>query len=367
MLASPNNDYLKISLDELEAQRVDQGFDHCAGGFEYPPKTELAKNTNYAYHVFSRSPYLRLRYSEISRMEVRIVNLAGELVQGIYGGPPTLLLLDVRDDMDYENFTMTCNSRQPELFVSNTLTNFTSPLHTQMNLSKYQVALVNVMYPPTLIEQTVATMTIDSTRFSYIMDEFTETSEFIAKVQSDLDASMYSGLFRFEIGTWGRKQNRLGLTRAYGRERNKNFKKKIVVSFSHTFTMACGQQHDFRGATVLVAGRSIVFRGRPNINLVKGNPIATLHCDIVKNGVIGNKVSNLLGCVPVMTDRTAGRKRLYEAPQLIYYDVVSRPINSISFMFTNPDGGRRSFATTEDEIYDNITVTLSFRQKTKAI
>lgn len=364
MLADANSNYLKVSISELEDQRVDRGFDRCAGGFEYPPKTELVQNTNYAYHVFSRTPYLRLRFSEITRLEVRIVNLAGELVEGIYSGPPTLVLLDVSDSMNSNNFTITCNSRQPELFVNNTLSNFTSPLHSEMDLSNYQVALVNVMYPPTFTERTVATMTIDSTRFTYIMDEFTHTDEFIAHVQQDLRNSRFGNLLSFKMYNYGWKKGRLGL----GRERgaiNRNFKKKMVVSFSNTFTIACGQQHDFRGATVLIPGHTIVFRGQPNIDLVKPNPVATLHCDIVQSGVVGNKMANLLACVPVMTDRTSGRRRLYEAPQLMYYDVVSRPFNSISFTFTNPGGGNRAFATDENEMYDNLTVTLSFRLKPK--
>lgn len=366
MLDNPDSDYLRVNVSELEQQIVDRGFDYCAGGFEYPPQTDLSRTTGYAFHTFSRTPYLRLKYTEVTRLEVTITNLSGQPVEGIYSGPPTIVLFDITTSMHTNNFTITCNSRQPDLFINNRLSNFTSPLHSEMDLSNYQVALVNVLYPPTLYERTLATMIIDGTRFDYVLDDFERTDDFVKQVKQDLANSRFRRIMYFRLHQQGRRQGRLGLGRVLG-PANRKFKKKMVVSFSNTFTIACGQQHDFRGATILSPGKVIVFRGQPNINLVKPNPVAALHCDIVKNGVIGNKVSNLLACVPIMTDRTAGRKRLHEASQLIYYDTVSRPINSISFLFSNPDGGERSFSTEEDEIYRNITITLSFRKKSNKI
>ncbi len=366
MLDNPQMDYLKVNLSELEPKAVDRGHDQCAGGFEYPPRTELAQRTGYAYHTFTRSPYLRLRYEELTKLEVTIVDVKGNVVEGIYSGPPTLVLLDVSDTMMSGNFTMTCNSNQPQLYTNNTLSQFTSPLYQEMDMSQYQVALVNVLYPPTLVERTLASMVIDGTRFDYDLDEFTSTDEFLQYLTEDLKNSRFRDLLK-----WRRRLTRtghdgqLGLLREKGRV-NRNFSKRLLVSFSHTFTMACGQLHDFRAATVLTPGKVIAFKGRPNINLVKPNPVATLHCDIVQSGVMGNRISNLLACVPVMTDMTAGRSRLYEAPQLIYYDVKRTPFNSVSFNFTNPDGTARRFATSEDEVYDNIAVTLSFRAKPRS-
>lgn len=363
MLLDPNSDYLKVNVSELEQQIVDRGYDHCAGGFEYPPRSDLARNTNYAFHIFSRTPYLRLRFGEITRLEVTITNSIGRVVDGIYSGPPTIILFDVTRNMRDENFTITCNSNHPDLFVNNSLTSFTSPLHTEMDLSNYQVALVNVLYPPTMYEQALATMFIDDVQFNYVLDDFTHTEDFILQVQQDLAASKFAEMLEFKIYNYGWRAGRWGLGRKWGRRFNRGYKKKMIVRFSNTFTLAMGQRHDFRGTTILTPGKAIIFKGQPNINLAKSNPIAALHCDIVKSGVIGNKVSNLLSCVPVMTDRTMGRRRLYEAAQLIFYDVVSRPINSLTFLFTNPDGGNRSFKTQEEAVHENISITLTFRKK----
>ncbi len=367
MLDDPYSDHLKVNLHELEHQRTGNQFDHCAGSFEYPPKTALAQNTGYAYHAFNRTPFLKVRFDQVSKLEVTITNGIGQLVQGIYTGPPTIVLFDVSDKMEADNFTITCSSKHPELFVGNKLTEFTSPLHSQMDLSQHQVALVNVVYPPSLSESTVATMTVGDSVFSYTLEDFDYTHEFITKVREDLRLSPYRDILYFStIDRRGRLYGRTCLGRVGGRAANEGHPRELLVSFSNTFTIACGQLHDFRSRSVLRPGRLIIFRGSPDINLAKPNPVATLHSDIVRNGIIGNRNANLLACVPVLTDRTAGRSRLYETSQLIYYDIVQRPVSTISFLFTNPDGSSRKFHCNEAARFDNISITLSFRLKKTA-
>lgn len=361
----PYSGYLRVNLHELEAQRADRRFNHFAGGFEYPPRGSTSERTAYAYHTFERSPYLKLKQEVITKLEVTIANAIGEPIKDdIYSGPPTIVLFDISDEMESDNFTISCNSRHPNFYSTNKLTDFTSPLHSQMDLSKHQVALVNVVYPPSLSEKTVASMTINGQQFDYILDDLVHTWEFITRVRTDVAEGEFGRALYFDILSNGEHRGRAVLGRREGDEANRDLPDAIPISFSRTFTMACGQLHDFKSSVSLEPGNVIVFVGdTPNINIVKPNPIAVLHCDIVKNGVVGDSFSNLLACVPVLTENSAGRNRLHEAGQLIYYDVVSRPVNSISFQFTNPDGSARNFVSGEDDKFNNIIVTLAFRMK----
>lgn len=365
MGTDPHAGYLRVNLHELSEQHFNQGTDQAAGGFEYPPKTNLKANTSFAYHVFSRTPYLKLKLDVIHKFQVSLTNAIGRPVHGIYGGPPTIVLLDINNDMDVDNFTMTCSSSHPLVYTSNTLTEFTSPLYQQMDLSSYQVALVNVMYPPSLTETTIATMSLDGERFTYVLNDFENTTAFIHKVGLDVRGSRHGHALKFEVQRRGRYRGKVALTRSVDPARNVGVPEVIRCSFSRTFTMACGQEHDFKSVNLLTVGKMVVFEGsRANIHLAKPNPISLLHCDIVKNGIVGEKYAKMLACVPVLTEEAAGQNRLHEVGQLIYYDTVSQPVNAIKFKFTNPDGSPRSFTSAGDaERFDNILVTLSFRMK----
>ena len=363
MKDDPYSCYLRVNLHELEQQRIDRHFDHCAGGFEYPPKTKLAEDSEYAYHTFSRTPYLKLKYSELTTLEISLVNAIGEPVDGIYTGPPTIVLFDISDAMDVDNFTISCSSLQPELYSGNKLTSFTSPLHSQMDLAKYQVALVNIVYPPSLTESKLASFSLGDRTFRYKMESFNHTEEFIERVKQDVKESVYGKIITFKEIEHGKLKGQMCFHRERSPRLNRGFAKQIEMSFSRNFTIACGQVNEFRSKSLLKAGFIIAFRGVANINLVKPNPVAMLHCDIVRNGMVGNTFSNLLACVPVMTDQSAGRKRMHQASQLIYYDVVSKPVTCINFQFTNPDGSGREFVSGEAEKYNNIIITLSFRLK----
>lgn len=365
MARDPYSSYLRVNLHELTDQRFDLGTDQSAGGFEYPPKSYQENNSAYAYHVFTRTPFLPLRLDVVQKFAVSITNAIGEPVQGIYSGPATVVLLDINNSMDVNNFTMTCSSKHPLLYSNNTLTHFTAPLYQQMDFSPYQVALVSIMYPPSLTEPTIAVMTIEDERFSYVLDNFASTQDFLDAVSNDVDASRYGRALRFGVLKEGRWRGKVALVRLAAARRNTGVPYHIRASFSRTFTMACGQEHDFKSLSMLVRGKMAVFQGsRANIGLAKPNPISLLHCNIVKNGIIGDKYSALLACVPVLTEESAGRNRLHEVGQLIYYDTVQSPMNAVTFQFTNPDGSPRSFAIAGNaEKFDNILITLSFRMK----
>lgn len=344
---------VRVHIYEVEGQRRGREYARCAGTFDYPPREWTAGG--YGLHTFSLSPRLPVRFQTLNSLHVKITDSEDRELD-LVTGPPTLIWLEIMDLTRESEFTITCASRQPNLFPGNELARFTVPLPTEIELPDHEVGLANVVFPPRMEEETTATLRVDDQLMTFDLADFSHTSGFLSMAE-----------VRVRVRTRGRL--RFGVRREDGRayihhvKRPNRADRPIRVAPSPSFTKACGQMLEPRAVTLLPPGKSIVFQGKPNHHLGLPNPVAMLQCNIIKPNIMCGRQAQLLQCVPVVGRRERGTSRMYEPRQLTFHPVMERPFDKIQLEFTNPDGTPRKFINDNPE--DGVLLTLLFRQRRK--
>lgn len=362
--------YLRIHIREVSEQGTAKGYMHAAAGFTFPIQNPIGGASPVGTHTFETAPYLPLRFQYLSKLELYLTdqdNLPVELAVG----SPTLIWIKMSDRPRETQFTITCNSGRHDLYPSNDLNNFISPLPSEMDLGGYEVALSQIVYPPGLQEtEEMAILTIgDDYLMRYqLTGRVADGSIMVYSIQSDIDRSKYRRVFRLGVEMDPVDGSFLGETyfarhRTHGADLNGGG--PIRVTFNDVFARICGRPQAHGFSVELMPGQAVSFAGSgPNPFNAIPNPVALLHCDLVETNIVAGGQGNLLHCVPVYMNKDGDEDRLYEPKRLAYHSVKSTPFNSIRFSFCRESGAYRKLYT-EHGHAEELMISLVFRQKRK--
>ncbi len=349
--------YLKVHVFELEPQRFDQKFNHCAGGFQYPPKQELV--ANYCCYNFLHPTKLPLRYQHLDKLHIRITNNEDEDIE-IKLGMQTILWIELTTEMTQQDqFTICCSSFHPNLFPGNTLNNFSSPLPTELYLPAYEVAMLNFIHPPFMKEKDrIIWVSINGRKIEWNLNKMRNTAHMLAEIKNDIESH-------------GTVINRLKFSTNDGQvyiERISHpkvpTKRPMRIEISPDFSKAMGQTLKGQGVIILMPGERITFEGQPDVYLSLPYPVTFLHSSAIATNVCNGQYGNLLECIPLKLDMEPNIPTFttfYEPQSLTFHPVANRPISSINFDFKNPDGSSRNFTSSNPA--DSIIINLLFRRK----
>lgn len=351
-----NPGYLKVNVDQLSGT-LDNGVsaENFLGGFHFPAGETTLEG--YGYHVFKRGLFLPLHFHRLSLLSVSIVDVNDKPVK-LAEGHHTRLWIEMSVRPREEQFTITCNSLQPDFFPDNQLFDFTSPLRSDLILPDYEVALLNIVYPPLLNDAPRPTIfSLDDDEFGYV-PEGPHTDEFVSRVNRLIQKSRFKGMVFFKRFGLGRR-NRPGHA-YFSRPHGPGGEGIVRLRVGHQFQRACGIGIPFPIDVTLEGGRRWVFPQRAALSLVLPNPVAILTCDLVGSSVVGDRRDTLLQCAPVISKNTDSPSRLYEPENLCFHKVKEYPFGSIRFRFTELEGGelKRIYAPPEQK----MTITLLFRK-----
>ena len=355
-IADPQPQVIKIHIKELVCQVEDQSSARCIACLNYPP---AEVSPEYGFHTFENTLFLPLVNPRTSQLRVRLTD-QNDFPLRLEGGGDTILTLEVTDDEMRARgaFTVTCSSHHPGKYPGNRLSEFNSPLPTELRLGgKYEVALQSIIFPHMMYERSVAEMTIENQVFRYRLTEVADTQDFLGRVQLDVIESEYGAELHFEVA-----DGRATLSRGqFGMDENSP--EVMTVSFSKLFYLACGDARSMPGREIeMRRGETHVFNGRPDINMAKPNPVAILESNVVENSVVADGKLNVLHCVPMMLNRGAGDEKLYIPHKLFFRPVASHCLEKIFFRFTNPDGEERELRTRGGG-RARMLITLAFRRR----
>ena len=358
--------YVKIHLYEVEGQRRGREYAHCVAGFVFPPDP-LEDGGEYGLHTFRHAPRLPIRFQSLDKLRVRLTDERDRDIR-LRKGAPTLVWLSLDEMGSQEQFTVTSFSRQPDLFPANTPSRFTAPLPAELQLDDHEVALQNVIYPPRMEEEALASLRVNDKVFRYDLKRFPDTASFVRRVVLDVRFEFEGRLIFGVQERPGEHRGQAFLFRptrrpggGEGSDGAGSPPAPMRIYPSSSFTKAMGQVSRPRGATSLEEGRSFYFRGRPNLHLGLPHPLAMLQCSIISPNIMCGRRAELLQCVPVYAKKEFSTGRVYEPEVLTYHPVPDRPFGTINFEFVNPDATARSFVCENPE--HGMLITLIFRRK----
>lgn len=350
----PPPNVIKVHIRDLVCQVEDQESARCVGVLKYPP-AEVAPG--FALHTFENTLFLPLSNPQSQHFKVRLTDENNENLRLSRGGATILNLAVTDDEMRARSaFAITCSSHHPRMYPGNTLSSFVSPLLTELRLGdRYEVALQSIDFPPRMYERTVAVMRIEDEIFRYRLSEIADTQTFLNNVQMDVIESRLGAELHFE-----RENGRAKMTR--GEIGLGDAPDEMVLGFNREFFLACGDTRHSRERVTLRRGESFTFDGAPDINLAIPSPVALLESSVVENSMVGDGKMNVLHCTPVGNNGGGEARQLYIPHKLFFRPVTRNPMHSISFKFTNPDGGERRLKTRDGE-NGRIMITLAFRKR----
>lgn len=203
---------VKVHLKEIVGQISDNDSKTCIGVFHYPSK---GASNGYLHYTFENSVFLPIRPHQVQTFEINLTSV-DDLPIVITEGGETIVTLEVTDNnmLSQNSFTVSCSSHHPDIYSSNTLTDFTSPLARVMSLDEdYQVALHSIIYPPKLYEETIAWIEINGIRFKYDLAEFENTIDFLQEVRLDILQTEIGSEVLFELSRIGPTSGKVVLIR----------------------------------------------------------------------------------------------------------------------------------------------------------
>lgn len=349
--------YVNVHLKELEPQRAGREFNQIIGGFAYPLEESDAV-VGYGLHTFKHPVLLPLKFEELDSLQVR---LSDEFNQDIELDQQfsTLIWFEITDEGMEDQFVMACTSRHPTLYPSNELGEFTVPLPSVLNLPNYEVALLNVLYPPSISDaERNVSFTVEGNNvadeFVFDLSMYRTTEDFVEAVQEKLRYSVWHGMVEFDFSTHRSRRGRV-----YFYYTNMGIFDYIKIVPSRNFTLACGQLQQPLGEIKLTPNGGYIFKGVANIFFGMPHPIAMIECDIIKPTVTTGDHANLLQFAPVL--KSDGESKLYEPERLIFHAVVDRPITSVKFTFREPNGVKKELQADNPEHF--MLINLQFRMK----
>lgn len=355
---------VQIRIREVEDQRQGLSYERVSASLPYPiPESDLISAT-YAGHTFTHSPVLPARVDALNEVRVELTDRAGNVID-FELDIPTSVLVEATDSIMQEQFTITCVSQHPQLYPGNTLSEFTTPLPQEIQLLGYQVALLQIVYPPHLTdEEENVDLVLNGEILNWTLSDFNDTEEFLDAVRVAVnDSPKLKRDFQFGVVKGGRNK---GMTILRRRVNNKNKAPFLLADVSQNFSKVCGRINAPRTETPLAPRDTIVFGPVTTANIYNAmpEPMAALHCNLVSPNVVGGAQAQALQPVPVLKEMLDVHPRVYEPKVLAWHDVTERPFNSIRFRFCNPDGSAKNFRTRHPK--QPIVVNLVFKKKLKA-
>ena len=244
--------YIKIHILEIKEQIQGNDFTHFAGGFTYPPKDKYTYY--YGLHTFKRSPNLELKFQYLSQLHVILTNENDKQIT-LPTAFPTLVWIELSDMTPEHEFTMTCLSSQPLLYPGNTLAQFISPVRSELHLANFEVAVLQVVFPPRMKEVSTATLTVGRNTWKFDLGQMYSTEDFIQAVKAKLRHSTYKAdvVFGIQDATdhehdgqifFARKDN--ALTQRRG---------QIWIEPDLTFSRICGTILNYDGGFFMKPGK----------------------------------------------------------------------------------------------------------------
>ena len=358
--------HVKVHIYEVEGQRQGRKFSHCIGGFHYPPPDVAGTQANAAgLHTFEKTTFLPLRFQHLDKLQVKLTKVDEEVEFDPKSGPSTLVWVQVTDEMqEREEFLITNSSIHPNTFPSNTLNRFNSPLPSELMLADYEVALLNILYPPDLKEQEEkGTLQINDTIFKFNLPGYKNTRQFVQSIRRAIEESPFNGIFYFGTGgpEDGPYQGHLYMTVLPDAPIPDD--QKITVSVNTPFQRACGQTHPpFETMEMTKKGIKHFFQGKPDLHLALPHPYAMVRCDIIEDNIVCGRRDKLLQLASVL--KSSGYLNLmYEPRQLTFHPVMPNPFTSIGFSFQSPTDNSKERNFIRKLPTDDIYITLLFRPR----
>lgn len=346
--------YLEVHISEIEGQWKGREVTTSVGGFTHPLAERLG--ADYGACTFRQTPYLPVKFQQLSTLEVTLVDKFGNEPEIFTQGLPTLVWIEMTDKPVQNQFTIQCVSGQPSLFPTNELGRFTIPIPSELELADYEVALQQIIYPPLMEDKAAeAAVSVNEEDYTFNLRLLDNTRDFITAVSNEIYVGTYGDVLEF-----GKRGDIIYFRRKITNDPDLDGK-PIRITPSKTFCMACGQTSIPRRTTELLPGRMFSFRGTAGIQQALPNPIAMLDCDLVKTNILAGDKSTILQAVPLKIGINEQSPRLYEPENLIYQPVQARPFNTIRFKFLEPDGRPKYLESYNPE--ESIIVTLVFRRK----
>lgn len=353
--------YVKILVNEVEAQREGQEYTRFAGGFTYPPETSAG--ADYALHTFRHAPILPLRFHKLDKLRVSVIDIHNRPVSFL-PGPATILQVELTSGMEEDGqFTLTCHSEDLLRFPGNSLSSFTYGLPSTLDLAGCEVSLLNIVYPPHLeLKKDPVWIRLNRVRLDYNLDKYRNVETWLHKMTRDI---LRNDSIRNEFAISVSNQLHTGGLICVRRKRRMIAagappqKEKMTMEVSPAFAKACGQHTTPVDKRRMSPGDVIYFNGKPNLARADPHPIAMLQCNLIRTNVLAGLQSNLLQTIPLLTDRRDNDLRMYEPKELTFHPVWNRPFDTIQFSLTEPDGTKKQFLPVHPG--DGILVTLLFR------
>ena len=354
-----NLSHVRVHLQELQPQKAGQKFTQVLGSFQFPTE-EVMGSDGYGFHTFRHHVYLPLQFEELESLQVRLTD-ENDTPLNLHQNFSTLIWIEMYETVMEDRFTIACSSRQPALYPANELGSYFVPLPSELNLPGYEVALLNVLYPPQMEDQQdeVSLLLGEKHETEYLrfyLDNYSNSDDFLRHVQERIRNTLYRDALAIHKVNDGKYKDSIVIVHSAVT----SVFNQIRVAPSPAFSRACGQINSPVEPKVLKKGELLVFEGVLNIFLAKPHPFAMVECDIIEASVKSGKHANLIQIVPLLRSQVEGRSKLYEPERLIYHPVVQRPISRIAFNFRDPSGRQKYLRTANDE--DFVLITLSFRK-----
>lgn len=379
--------HVKIHLTELEPQTVNTSYEKILAHFQFPPEDVI--NDEYALHDFEHGQFNELQSVPLHQLTIKITDSNNQELPLWEEGAPTLLILEL-SDMDYsKQFVITCQSRGlygPELYPHNTLTKFTARLPQEFFLPDWEVAMLNMTYPPDLRHITSPTCTIEvetdyfddeSRKWTFKLIDYASTAEFIYDIIQSIEQDEFWSSI---ISVVQLKPNVSSVNEGIqfivkpDPKVVKDWNENNVVRFSFNDNMwhVFNSEILFNQSHLLHEDGKVTIKGLPDINRLLPSSVGMVYCDIVKPSPVGDHFAPLLQMVPLppskqrlyLENQYQHKKNIgiYEPQHLIFHPLESKEFSDIKFEILQPDGSSHNLHGSE-KYKAGMSFSLLFRMR----
>lgn len=395
---------LYVRLEQLDTEEIFTSTLPALGYVDMRKSIADSRNTTYLFVTFDDAPYLRLRASSITQLNVRLTTLTGAPYP-LLTGPPTVVQLEMSIMALKSEFTITCMSKpwgdNATLYPNNTVTNFKSKLTKSINLRHFEVALASIALPSfggpnTLIQATLALVSAEEdggydAKLQNLPDD--EKLNFSHKLNDFPSMVEFFGAFKQAVEGFAAFQNKIKLSYVADHEplaggwriENQFTDKDLILvagktcahlwgyTFNTHYLLIPAQQY-LEPAQEYLPSKAVItnneFHAYPH-RAISVPEVCLLYSDMVSYTPFGDTTANLLGIVPLGSFTKSGENQglsLYEPKHLIYYDIKDTDFNEIHFKLLRGDGS--AFEITPTKKYYHMKqehgaiITLRIRPKT---
>lgn len=375
--------HVKIHLSELEPQTVNTFYEKTLANFQFPPEDII--NDEYALHDFEHAQFIELRSVPLHQLSILVTDSNNREIKLSDDSAPTILLFEL-SDMDYsKQFSITCQSknlRGLELYPNNSLSRFRVRLPQEFYLENWEVAMVNMTYPPDLKHDVETNVWVEMStnydegykeKFNFDIKEYEETSQFITDVIHTINYDNFWGAL---VTASEKKEDDkvVGFQFAIQPDPDSfprwNLAITVTLEFNDLFWSVFDAEKKFNKSPSLFADTRVEILGIPNINRILPSSVGMVYCDIVKPSPVGEMMAPLLQIVPLppvksklyqknMED-TRKNIGIYEPQHLIFHPISNKEFSDIEFEILQPDGQSLNLIGSDD-FKTGMSFTLLFR------